>query len=236
MDEDKNNDNLNRRMMLRFRRALNHMQVKEVPLIGRRFTWTNGQDNPTMTIIDRSFTTPAWEQIYKDPILHAISSSISDHCPLLMLPITNKYKSTRFRFETFWTNMPGYRECVQSRWQAPTNSNFNHLLRLHVKLRQTAKGLRKWARGLLPQSKIAMAICREVIMQLDRVQEERQLTAAEIDFKKFLKARLLGLLAVDKARAKQKLHLTWMRKGDANTRYFQLMANVRKKMNYIHML
>jgi hypothetical protein len=34
--QDKNNGMLNRRLMLRFRRALNHMEVKELCLIGRK--------------------------------------------------------------------------------------------------------------------------------------------------------------------------------------------------------
>jgi hypothetical protein len=51
-EEDKNNNRLNRRLMLRFKRALNHMDVKEVNLTGRRYTWSNGQQNPTLTRID----------------------------------------------------------------------------------------------------------------------------------------------------------------------------------------
>jgi hypothetical protein len=45
---DKNNGQLNRRLMLRFRRALNHMEVKEIQLLGRKFTWSNSQANPVM--------------------------------------------------------------------------------------------------------------------------------------------------------------------------------------------
>jgi endonuclease/exonuclease/phosphatase family metal-dependent hydrolase len=51
-EEDKNTNRLNRRLMLRFRRASNHMEVKEVNLTGRRYTWSNGQQNPTLTRID----------------------------------------------------------------------------------------------------------------------------------------------------------------------------------------
>ena len=40
-DEDKNNSNLNRRMMGRFRRLVNDLALKEVYLNGRRFTWSN---------------------------------------------------------------------------------------------------------------------------------------------------------------------------------------------------
>jgi exonuclease III len=39
--EDKNNGNLNRRMMGKFRRLLNDLLLKEVYLNGRRYTWLN---------------------------------------------------------------------------------------------------------------------------------------------------------------------------------------------------
>jgi hypothetical protein len=51
-DQDKNNGRLNRRTMSRFRRAINHLEVREVQLTGKRFTLSNQQDTPTMSRID----------------------------------------------------------------------------------------------------------------------------------------------------------------------------------------
>jgi hypothetical protein len=53
---------------------------------------------------------------------------------------------------------------------------------------------------------------------------------------KMLKLRLLGLAAIEKSRARQNSRITWMKKGDANTRFFHLMASSRKKKNFIHSL
>lgn len=39
--EDKNNDSLDRAMMGRFRRLLNDIELKEIDLLGRRYTWSN---------------------------------------------------------------------------------------------------------------------------------------------------------------------------------------------------
>ena len=52
-DEDKNNSNLNRAMMGRFRRLINDLSLKEIPLHGRKFTWSNLQDSPTLVKLDR---------------------------------------------------------------------------------------------------------------------------------------------------------------------------------------
>jgi hypothetical protein len=46
----------------------------------------------------------------------------------------------------------------------------------------------------------------------------------------------LGLAAIQKARVRQKSRLTWLRQGDANTKFFHIMVNARKKKNLIHSL
>lgn len=44
--EDKNNENLNRAMMGRFWRFVNDFELKEIPLLGRRYTWSNEREHP----------------------------------------------------------------------------------------------------------------------------------------------------------------------------------------------
>ncbi|WVZ75385.1 hypothetical protein U9M48_023441 [Paspalum notatum var. saurae] len=56
-EEDKNNANLNSAMMGRFRRFIDDLVLKELPLHGRNFTWSNGQDSPTLVKLDRDSTT-----------------------------------------------------------------------------------------------------------------------------------------------------------------------------------
>jgi endonuclease/exonuclease/phosphatase family metal-dependent hydrolase len=111
-EQDKSNGRLNMRLMTRFRRTLNHLEVKELELVGKHFTWSNNQAEPTLTRIDRAFYTPSWEEAFSNPILQALSSSISDHCPLLLIPFCTPSFKPKFRFESFWTQMPGFYECV----------------------------------------------------------------------------------------------------------------------------
>jgi exonuclease III len=83
-DEDKSNGRLNRNLMLRFRRAINFLGIKEIQLVGRKYTWSSSQAAPTMTKIDRAFCTPDWESIFQQLILQPLPSSMSDHCTLLL--------------------------------------------------------------------------------------------------------------------------------------------------------
>jgi hypothetical protein len=57
-----------------------------------------------------------------------------------------------------------------------------------------------------------MIIAREVIAQMDRAQEYRNLTEGERVLIKTLKVRLLGLAAIEKSRSRQKFQLTWLKK------------------------
>ncbi|WVZ64360.1 LOW QUALITY PROTEIN: hypothetical protein U9M48_013890 [Paspalum notatum var. saurae] len=47
---DKNNTNLDRAMMGRFRRLLDDLEIKEIPLFGRKYTWSNERSSPTREI------------------------------------------------------------------------------------------------------------------------------------------------------------------------------------------
>jgi exonuclease III len=111
-DEDKNNGRLNRRLMLRFRMVLNHLEMKEIQLIGRKYTWTNSQQPSTMTRIDMAFSTTEWEDLFTNPVVQPLSSSVSDHCSLLLTSLNPPKAAPRFRFESFLVDKEGSQECL----------------------------------------------------------------------------------------------------------------------------
>jgi endonuclease/exonuclease/phosphatase family metal-dependent hydrolase len=91
---DKNNPNVNRRLMNQFRLVLEDLKLKELQLHGHRFTWSSGTTNPTLTKIDHVFITKEWELAFSNCYLQALSTSVSDHCPLLITctPFNRKYQ------------------------------------------------------------------------------------------------------------------------------------------------
>jgi endonuclease/exonuclease/phosphatase family metal-dependent hydrolase len=98
-EEDKNNSNLNRRMMSRFRRVINDLSLKEVYLNGRRYTWSNEQSPPTLVLLDRVLCTADWEELHGECHLRCLASVVSDHSPLLLdcSPLPPSHR--RFHFE-----------------------------------------------------------------------------------------------------------------------------------------
>jgi hypothetical protein len=92
--------------------------------------------------------------------------------------------------------MPGFYDCVQEAWNELVSANDNPLKVLHVKLSRTSKAPKAWYKHLIPKEKMVMAICREVVGQLETTQEIRLLTAEERSLIQLLKARILGLAAI----------------------------------------
>lgn len=99
--------------MRRFKRCLNDLMLKELDLNGRRFTWSNERANPTMVRLDRFFCTVDWDDDFPNCFLQAASSSMSDHCPIVLTTNLATPKHHRFCFENFWTRMDGYLQTVQ---------------------------------------------------------------------------------------------------------------------------
>jgi exonuclease III len=105
---DKNNMNLNRAMMGRFRNVINDLALREVQLHGRKFTWSNQQINPILVKLDRVFCSADWDSFFPNVLLQSSASQDSYHCPLILGLKDNFYEKKRFHFESFWPKMEGF--------------------------------------------------------------------------------------------------------------------------------
>ena len=113
---DKNNRNLNLRLMRQFRDTLNLCGLKEIHLQNRKVTWSNHRANPTLVRLDKVFCNLEWDTTFNSHIMQALSSAMSDHCPLLLSSQKDPPRPWHFKFENFWISMPGFKEAVQAAW------------------------------------------------------------------------------------------------------------------------
>jgi hypothetical protein len=151
---------------------------------------------------------------------------MSDHTPLLLQGEIEHYQNTSFCFENFWVHINGFKEVVQQIWNKPVHSTMP-LKRLNTKLARVTKGIRRWRKEKVGETRLQLAIVKEVLLQLEAAQETRRLTSQETELRRRLKARNTGLAAIEKSRIRQRSRLVYIRYGDTNTKFFHIRASTR---------
>jgi hypothetical protein len=224
--EDKNNSNLNRRMMGRFRRLFNDLALKEIYLNGRRYTWSNGQDPPTLVHLDRFFCTSDWEDGHGDCHLRCLASVVSDHSPLLLDCAPLPPAQRRFRFEEFWLRLDGFHDTVADAWLSVHDAD--PFRRLTLRLQATARKLTSWSAKSAGNVQQKLAIARELILHFDKAQESRLLSPHERWLHMQLKVSYLGLASLERTIARQRARIASLRDGDANTSLFHRQCTYRR--------
>jgi len=69
--------------MGRFRGLINDLSLVEIPLHGRKFTWSNRQVCPTLFKLDSVLCSTDWEELFPNCLLQSASTDNSDHCPII---------------------------------------------------------------------------------------------------------------------------------------------------------
>ena len=82
--EEKNNDNFDGRWSFMFNTIIESLDLREIELSGRKFTWANTLPNPTFEKLDRVLASVKWEQKFPLVIVQVLLHAISDHTPLLV--------------------------------------------------------------------------------------------------------------------------------------------------------
>lgn len=229
---DKNNANLDRAMLGRFRRLLNDLELREIELLGRRFTWSNERSSPTLVKLDRAFCSMSWEDLFPNCILQSTAAGVSEHCPLLLALNSNITGKRHFQFESFWPTLPGFQETVSNAWQAVADQE-PPLQRLLLKLNATHRALQSWSQKTVGNVGLKLEQARELLHRLDMAQDGRELTQEEGWLRCQLKQQCLALASLNRTIKRTRSRIDWLAEGDANTKFFHSQARYRKRKNLI---
>lgn len=117
LQEDRNNMNsTNWRESTRFSDLLMELELLNLPLKGRNYTWSNARYQPTMARLDRFLISSSWDQTYPNSSQEAVANTSSDHTPLMLLVGTRFKRSVFFRFENAWLNSMKFKNFVRQKW------------------------------------------------------------------------------------------------------------------------
>ncbi|KAJ6901616.1 hypothetical protein NC651_019402 [Populus alba x Populus x berolinensis] len=107
-------------MIQGYRVAIEECQLTGIPLLGFPFTWERGRgtDHWVLERLDRAMGTGPWLHHFTNTELHNLTTSISDHNPLLLVyrkQIIYR-KHIRFRFENAWIREPELGGMIRKAW------------------------------------------------------------------------------------------------------------------------
>ena len=217
--------------MFIFNEIIGHLGLLELPLKGRRFTWSNMQDMPLLEQLDWVFTSASWIHSYPMTQVTPLAKTASDHVPCLVNISTSIPKAHIFRFENFWVHQAGFFDCVQEVWNRPSRKN--RIAAVIVdKLKALRFALKKWQKGL-SHIKGLIEKCNWVILWLDNLEDMRHLSRPESNFRKIIKQHHEHLLHMQYLYWRKRCTIRYIKVGEENTKKFRAMATERFRKNSI---
>lgn len=175
-----------------FNEFITSLQLVDVRLNHKSFTWTNNQNNPMLVRIDRWLVSLEWMSAFPLFALFALPRTSSDHCLLILwhsLPIT---RSKVFRFKNFWYTADNFDEHIESWWNgAPMLMDF--AANFVQKLSSIRRNLKIWNNNINGNIIRRKKMIMKIIQQLD-AQEECNLTDSERSERATLKQTLDSIL------------------------------------------
>lgn len=232
--EDRNKEGGDPSEMFMFNSAISFLGLTEIVLQGRRFTWSNMQPNPLLQKIDWIFTTCSWNLKYPDTSVKGYDMTPSDHCPCLVNISTAIPRPKVFRFENYWLQLPCFQQILNEVWSAPM-PHTDQAKRITAKFKKLRKALRE-KQASISNLKIVINNTKMLIQFLDLMEECRDLSLQEWNFRKIVRNKLLDLLEQQKTYWRQRGAIKWVKLGDATTKFFYAHATVRMRGNLIKQL
>jgi exonuclease III len=220
--------------MFLFNEVIGQLGLLELPLKGRKYTWSNMQNQPLLEQLDWFFTSAEWISTYPNTVVLPLANTASDHIPCVVNIDTVIPKANIFRFENFWTEQPGFMDCVKEVWNSRSNKAYSSAV-LVDKFKSLRYALKKWHTSL-SKLKINIQNCNKVILLLDTLEEQRPLFLTELNFRQIVKLHLENLLLVECNYWRKRCTIRWVKVGEDNTKFFHAMATQRHRRNAISML
>jgi endonuclease/exonuclease/phosphatase family metal-dependent hydrolase len=99
--DDKNIDNFDTRWPKLFNTMIETLQLKEIVMFDRHYTWAASDNNPTYEKLDRVLVSTDWEHNYPLSTVEPRDRNISDHTPLILNTgaSTHQNRQPTFKFE-----------------------------------------------------------------------------------------------------------------------------------------
>jgi hypothetical protein len=129
----------------------------------------------------------------------------------------------------------GFYDMVANIWRSK-NSGSSPLQPWQSKICRLRQHLRGWASNMAGSYKKEKITLLALLQDLDKKAEIDRLSDHEIDLKHYLKERLVSLLREEELKWYERGKVKTLLEGDANARFFHLVANGKHRKQHIYRL
>jgi hypothetical protein len=231
---DRNKLGGNVQYMFRFNEAISYLGLQELPLQRNKFTWSNKQVSPLLERLGWFFASISWITSYPGLVVSTLSRDVFDYHSCLVSMSTDIPKAMIFRFENFWLLHEEFFPLMQHGWNLAVLPQDKAKM-LMAKFKNLQRVLKCWYANT---SNLVRNIKNNKLLLgfLDKMEELRDLTLEEWNFKQIVQENLALLLEQQRVYWRQRGTIKWATLGDENTKFFHANAIVKHTRNYIRSL
>lgn len=103
---ENNHGNTNVSLSSAFNSTIERLNLFDLPLVDRLFTWSNHRSTPTLARLDCVLLSLHMSHTFLDSSMSSFPKPTSYHTPILLRMSTSIPKANLFRFETAWDYLP----------------------------------------------------------------------------------------------------------------------------------
>jgi exonuclease III len=217
--------------VLEFRKFVEELEVVDLPIVGRLFTWCHAS-GCAMSRIDRILISDEWAHRWGNVSLWSLPRDVSDHCPLILKYSHDDWGPKPFRFNNFWLENKKFIEIVESFWTSHRVEGWMGFA-LKEKLKLLKPILKDWHKKEFGGLEARIEDVVVDIKDHDAKGELVGLSSQEVESRKEKFVSLYKLLKCKEAIVFQRSRSKWLKEGDANTKFFHGSVKKRSKTNSI---
>ncbi|XP_028093924.1 uncharacterized protein LOC114294022 [Camellia sinensis] len=214
-----------------FNELIDKLELTDLPMLGRQFTWCNALDGERWSRINRFLLDSRWLEKFSFK-QWGLPRTISDHCLILLKEDERDWGPKPFKFLNPWLSHPTFMLGVKQLWENNHVSGWAGF-RLMRKLKYLRSHLRVWNNEVFGNIDSLLKSAEEELHDWDLKVESGSLVDEDIRRRREARS-LVWKLSRDKERLwHQKSRMLWAGNGDKNTRFFHIMASRRRRKNLI---
>ncbi|KAF8405073.1 hypothetical protein HHK36_009970 [Tetracentron sinense] len=219
--------------MAKFNNCLESCGLLDLPCIGGRVSWCNGQEGSSRSWakLDRVINNSGFSNIFSEAWYEYLPRKSSDHCPMVLRlrMDLSRYGPSVFRFQNMWCE-DSFRECVETVWRPPVQGS--GLVKLAAKLKKLKVALSTWNKSVFGHVEVHLKELEGRLEGLERQLQDGFSTELEAYYLA-TKIELEAWEHREELRLAQIAKKAWMVDGDKNSKFFHAVVNQRRKNNFI---